>query len=166
MEQKTEPQQPKHKSTWFYRHKIITSFLVIALFFLISGLFNHNPNQTKVQGVSTSDPTATSTTAPTATDTPTPTDTPVPTLTPTPTAYIAPTQSTIQYAQPTIAQDQGLSNNNYYMNSSGNEVHSPADSTNGSVPAGATAKCNDGTYSFSQHHSGTCSSHGGVAQWL
>ena len=33
-------------------------------------------------------------------------------------------------------------------------------------PPGATARCNDGTYSFSQHHSGTCSHHGGVAVWL
>jgi hypothetical protein len=35
-----------------------------------------------------------------------------------------------------------------------------------SPPAGATARCGDGTYSFSQHHSGTCSYHGGVAAWL
>ncbi len=34
------------------------------------------------------------------------------------------------------------------------------------APAGATARCHDGTYSFSQHHSGTCSHHGGVAAWL
>ena len=33
-------------------------------------------------------------------------------------------------------------------------------------PAGATARCRDGTYSFSEHRSGTCSSHGGVAEWL
>jgi hypothetical protein len=33
-------------------------------------------------------------------------------------------------------------------------------------PTGATAKCKDGTYSKSKHHSGTCSSHGGVAEWL
>jgi hypothetical protein len=34
-------------------------------------------------------------------------------------------------------------------------------------PAGAaTAKCKDGSMSFSKHHSGTCSHHGGVAQWL
>lgn len=33
-------------------------------------------------------------------------------------------------------------------------------------PPGATAQCRDGTYSFSQHHSGTCSHHGGVARWL
>lgn len=35
-----------------------------------------------------------------------------------------------------------------------------------SPPPGATARCRDGTYSFSQHHSGTCSHHGGVAKWL
>jgi Protein of unknown function (DUF3761) len=33
-------------------------------------------------------------------------------------------------------------------------------------PAGATALCRDGTYSFSKHRSGTCSHHGGVARWL
>jgi hypothetical protein len=54
--------------------------------------------------------------------------------------------------------------NGTYVNSSGNTVCSPYASS--SAPAGATAKCNDGTYSFSQHHSGTCSSHGGVAEWL
>ena len=34
------------------------------------------------------------------------------------------------------------------------------------APPGATARCADGTYSFSQHHAGTCSHHGGVAAWL
>jgi hypothetical protein len=34
------------------------------------------------------------------------------------------------------------------------------------APPGATARCSDGTYSFSQHRSGTCSHHGGVAAWL
>ncbi len=33
-------------------------------------------------------------------------------------------------------------------------------------PPGATAQCRDGSYSYSQHHSGTCSYHGGVAIWL
>lgn len=33
-------------------------------------------------------------------------------------------------------------------------------------PPGATARCRDGTYSYSQHRSGTCSHHGGVAVWL
>jgi hypothetical protein len=35
------------------------------------------------------------------------------------------------------------------------------------APAGkATAMCKDGSTSFSTHHSGACSHHGGVAQWL
>jgi hypothetical protein len=57
-----------------------------------------------------------------------------------------------------------LSNNNHYVNSSGNVVHSPAKAP--SVPPGATAVCGDGTYSFSQHRQGTCSHHSGVARWL
>lgn len=39
----------------------------------------------------------------------------------------------------------------------------------GSVNAdstGATAKCKDGSYSHAKQHSGACSKHGGVAEWL
>ncbi|NCT55017.1 DUF3761 domain-containing protein [Candidatus Falkowbacteria bacterium] len=57
-----------------------------------------------------------------------------------------------------------LSNDNYYTNVDGNTVHSPAFAP--SVPAGASAVCKDGTYSFSQNRRGTCSGHGGVARWL
>lgn len=32
-----------------------------------------------------------------------------------------------------------------------------------SRPAGASARCSDGSWSFSQHHRDTCSHHGGVA---
>jgi hypothetical protein len=35
-----------------------------------------------------------------------------------------------------------------------------------SPPEGATAQCQDRSYSFSQHVSGTCANHGGVKQWL
>jgi Protein of unknown function (DUF3761) len=38
--------------------------------------------------------------------------------------------------------------------------------TGGGAPSGATAVCEDGDYSYSTHHSGTCSGHGGVSQWL
>lgn len=34
------------------------------------------------------------------------------------------------------------------------------------MPTGATARCKDGTYSMSKTRSGTCSQHGGVANWL
>ena len=57
-----------------------------------------------------------------------------------------------------------LSNDNYYTNTAGNEVHSPAYSN--SAPIGASAQCRDGTYSFSQSRRGTCSHHGGVSEWL
>jgi len=57
-----------------------------------------------------------------------------------------------------------LSNDNSYVNSAGNKVHSPAYSS--SIPAGASARCGDGTYSFSQSRRGTCSHHGGVREWL
>ena len=59
-----------------------------------------------------------------------------------------------------------LSNHNTYRNRDGNTVHAPARSLSGKAPEGATARCRDGTYSFSRHHSGTCSRHGGVAGWL
>lgn len=51
-----------------------------------------------------------------------------------------------------------------YINSAGNCVHSPVQAP--SAPAGASARCEDGTYSFSQSRRGTCSHHGGVATWL
>lgn len=60
--------------------------------------------------------------------------------------------------------DVPLSNDNTYTNSEGNEVHSPAFAP--SIPADASAICGDGTYSFSQSRRGTCSRHGGVAEWL
>lgn len=52
----------------------------------------------------------------------------------------------------------------YYKNVSGHCVKRPTKSA--SAPAGATAKCRDGSYSFSEHASGTCSHHGGVAVWI
>ncbi len=51
-----------------------------------------------------------------------------------------------------------------YTNGAGHEVKSPLYSD--AVPEGASAKCKDGTYSFSENRKGTCSGHGGVASWL
>jgi hypothetical protein len=72
-------------------------------------------------------------------------------------AYIAPG---------TNPDESNLSNHNTSKNRDGNIVHAPARSLSGKAPEGATARCRDGSYSFSRHHSGTCSRHGGVAQWL
>lgn len=74
------------------------------------------------------------------------------------------TNSTVKTSEPVLYEEVPLSNNNTYINSQGNEVHSPAYAP--SIPPGATAICRDGTYSFSQSRRGTCSHHGGVAQWL
>jgi hypothetical protein len=53
-----------------------------------------------------------------------------------------------------------------YTNSQGNRVRSPTRTPDNRPPAGASAQCRDGTYSFSQSRRGTCSHHGGVAKWL
>ena len=52
----------------------------------------------------------------------------------------------------------------YYTNVAGQRVQAPTYYP--SAPKGATARCVDGTYSFSRNRRGTCSHHGGVAQWL
>jgi len=51
-----------------------------------------------------------------------------------------------------------------YVSSDGDCVHRPVAAA--TAPEGASAHCNDGTYSFSEHRGGTCSHHGGVAEWL
>ena len=53
-----------------------------------------------------------------------------------------------------------------YVNSDGARVHRPAHTRSGKPPAGASAQCRDGTFSFSKHRRGTCSGHGGVSAWL
>lgn len=52
----------------------------------------------------------------------------------------------------------------HYVNSDG--VCVPRPTAAAAPPPGATARCVDGEYSFSKHHQGTCSGHGGVAQYL
>jgi hypothetical protein len=76
--------------------------------------------------------------------------TPVPSL-------VAPTAAEARSPARTCGADS-------YVNSRGHCVHRPMKADR--APAGATAKCRDGTYSFSQSRRGTCSWHGGVAQWL
>jgi hypothetical protein len=75
----------------------------------------------------------------------------------------APTDSSKRGAEPNEAE---LLSHRHYKAKDGHEVHSPAKSTHDQVQAGASAKCRDGTYSFSQHRRGTCSHHGGVGVWL
>ena len=51
-----------------------------------------------------------------------------------------------------------------YTDVDGHHVQSPTFAP--SEPSGASARCRDGSYSFSHHRRGTCSRHGGVAEWL
>lgn len=49
----------------------------------------------------------------------------------------------------------------HYTNVDGHSIHSPMHASH--RPAGASAHCRDGSWSFSQHARGTCSHHGGVS---
>jgi len=63
---------------------------------------------------------------------------------------------------PQAATSQGRG----YINSQGEWVPSPTRTADGKPPSGATAHCRDGTFSFSHTRQGTCSHHGGVAEWV
>jgi len=79
-------------------------------------------------------------------------------LRPTPTPTQLPTRTPV----PAPPLDQAGSDN-------GNDNSSSSSSSSGgdfSTEGPATAICKDGWVSHSQHRSGTCSHHGGVAQWL
>lgn len=79
-------------------------------------------------------------------------------------ALAAPFPSVIQEPASAEARAPGLCGADSYVNSSGHCVRRPVRANH--PPAGASARCRDGTYSFSEHRRGTCSHHGGVAQWL
>lgn len=133
----------------------------VALFALFGIFGNHaqtpNTNSLQTQSTQTKNvPASTDSTAPSvSTHDATPTPAPTPAL---PAAAPAPA------AAPVPAPTPKTCSAGYYLNTAGNCIQSPT--TAPSAPAGATAECRDGTYSFSQSRSGTCSHHGGVASWL
>lgn len=63
--------------------------------------------------------------------------------------------------------DEGIldRHGHYVSRADGQSVHQPAKTRDGSMPPGASAQCRDGNWSFSHTHRGTCSRHGGVANW-
>jgi hypothetical protein len=77
-----------------------------------------------------------------------------------------PVQPTQKAAQTQQQAAKPVYDTGYYTNRDGRAVHRPERTHGNVIPAGATAQCRDGTYSFSQHRRGTCSHHGGVARWL
>jgi hypothetical protein len=107
---------------------------------------------------------------PITTEAPTTSGTPVATTVPAAPKAVAPQsvapeavapKTTAAKPKTTAAAHPAACGADYYRNSDGNCVHRPGDD-----PAGATAQCQDGTYSYSRHRSGTCSGHGGVRAWL
>lgn len=76
--------------------------------------------------------------------------------------------STANVLRPTAATapESDLTSHGHYVNHAGETGHSPSTTVSGAVPAGASAVCGDGSYSFSRNPGGTCSHHGGVAKWL
>lgn len=76
------------------------------------------------------------------------------------------TPASVVASAPAASNDQSLVESDTYVNKAGHVVHVPAHTVGGGPPDGATAHCGDNTYSFSQNRRGTCSHHGGVAEWL
>jgi hypothetical protein len=79
--------------------------------------------------------------------------------------YSAAPAPTAPRQSPPASTAGGGSSDDYYTNSRGVRVHRPVFSESG-PPAGATAQCRDGSYSFSMSRRGTCSHHAGVAKWF
>ena len=134
----------------------------IAALLLIGGITNAcDPNTSPPSQPAGNVDTFVTPTDPVTTETTTTTDAPeTTTIAPvTEIPQVPPTQAVAPPAN--TAADCGSDS---YVNVDGQCVHDPESAA--SAPAGATAKCNDGTYSFSKHHSGTCSGHHGVAEWL
>jgi Protein of unknown function (DUF3761) len=64
--------------------------------------------------------------------------------------------------QPSFARDipADPSSNTFYRSSDGSKIHGPTKTADAAY-GGVSADCRDGTQSYSHHHSGTCSGHGG-----
>jgi len=84
------------------------------------------------------------------------------------TAPARPSRAPVPASAPASAASAAprLMEQGHYRNVDGAVVHSPAHTDTGATPAGASAQCRDGSFSFSAHRRGTCSHHGGVARWL
>lgn len=72
-------------------------------------------------------------------------------------------QDLLEQAQKDTTATFDAAPNGYYENTYGNQVPRPYKAP--AIPAGASARCRDGSYSFSQSRRGTCSHHGGVSVW-
>ena len=81
-----------------------------------------------------------------------------------PSAALAKTCRDTSGHQIVCSTTEAIPDTGYYRSVNGNQVHRPVFMNH--APAGASAKCRDGSWSFSQNRRGTCSHHGGVDSWL
>ncbi|BDP41212.1 hypothetical protein DAETH_11810 [Deinococcus aetherius] len=72
-------------------------------------------------------------------------------------------RSVLTFKAPVTPAPVPVPSNGTYTNVDGQQIQRPVFFD--SVPSGASARCRDGSYSFSAHRRGTCSHHGGVATW-
>lgn len=138
--------------SWYKKKRFLIPLGLVGLFTSIA-VASNNPQPTALQSEQTASSVQSNVKAPESTITPLDLASPV----------VEEKVTAPKTAPAQTATTSDLSNNNYYQNVDGNSVHSPAYAP--SIPAGASAQCGDGTYSFSQNRRGTCSHHGGVAQW-
>src|SRR6266566_8789028 len=126
-------------SHWIDKHKFLSIGLILIFLFLFFSVTAPKAQQETIQAPST---------------TPTPTDAPTATQTPTLTPTLPPQQIYRPVITPTQLPDQPT-------------IQPTQESVQNAVlpQDGATALCNDGTYSYSQNHDGTCSHHQGVKEF-
>ncbi|WP_262412751.1 DUF3761 domain-containing protein [Actinacidiphila acidipaludis] len=98
-------------------------------------------------------PSASPSASPTASPSPTPSPTPAPTS-----PHPKPSPRPTHHASTSSGGSGGTSSSSGGSGGGSTHTDPPVDDH-----GGATALCNDGTLSFSAHHRGTCSHHGGVA---
>lgn len=148
------------------KNKVLAGLGLIIGIVMLSGVFSGSKPQVAGTQIELSlTPTLSATSTPTVTPIPSFTPTPKPTSTPKPTVKPISVPKVTETISPILQQQtQSSGDCGTYVNSAGQTVQSPCEYD--SPPAGATAICADGTYSFSQNRRGTCSHHGGVAQWL
>jgi hypothetical protein len=80
-----------------------------------------------------------------------------------PSRPVSETSAAVPETSPSASSTPRPTSGKSYVNVDGVRVPSPVFSD--TRPAGASARCRDGSYSFSLHRRGTCSHHGGVAEW-
>jgi hypothetical protein len=172
------------KGTANNRRQSVATLVLAPVFFIVAVGLSPSPPTSTIAGDTTplSNPASTPPLQQSSpASTPLPALAPIPELLPTPAGAPAPALAAAPAparaaapapapaatpASPAAPKNAGTSCDEatHYVNSNSNCVLRPVQAA--TPPPGATAKCVDGTYSSSQHRQGTCSKHGGVAQWL